>query len=131
MTVVIDSSAVAAAVLDGGPDGEWAREQLAHPVLVAPAHLFVEVSSVLRRAVLSGLVGRDVAALAHDDLVQLPVTVFPFEPLAARVWELHPSVTSYDAACVALAEALDVPVVTLDRRLARASGPTCEFRLPS
>jgi predicted nucleic acid-binding protein len=131
VTVVVDSSAVAAAYLDGGPDGEWAREQLARTVLVAPAHLFVEVSNVLRRAVLSGFVGRDIAALAHDELVQLPVTVFPFEPLAARVWELHPSVTSYDAAYVALAEALDVPVITLDRRLARANGPTCEFRLPS
>jgi predicted nucleic acid-binding protein len=131
VTVVVDSSAVAAAYLDGGSDGEWAREQLARTVLVAPAHLFVEVSNVLRRAVLSGLVGRDVAALAHDDLVQLPVTVFPFEPLAARVWELHPSVTSHDAVYVALAEALNVPLVTLDRRLARASGPTCEFRVPS
>ena len=75
--------------------------------------------------------GCDSVALAHRDLVDLPVTVFPFEPLAARVWELHPSVASYDAGFVALAEALDVPIVTLDRRLARANGPTCSFLLPS
>ena len=93
--------------------------------------MFVEVSNVLRRSVLSGWLGRDVAALAHADLVQLSVTIFPFEPLAARVWELHPTVTAYDAGYVALAEALDVPFVTLDRRLARASGPECEFLLPS
>jgi predicted nucleic acid-binding protein len=93
--------------------------------------MLVEVSNVFRRAVLSGIVGRDVASLAHADLVQLSVTVFPFEPLAPRVWELHPSVTAYDAGYVALAEALDVPFVTLDRRLSRASGPTCEFLLPS
>lgn len=98
--------------------------------LAAPAHLFVEVSSVLRRAVLARSLGRDVAALAHEDLVALPVTVFPFEPLASRVWELHPSVTAYDAAYVALAEALGVPLVTLDGRLARAGGPRCEFSLP-
>lgn len=98
--------------------------------LAAPAHLFVEVSSVLRRAVLTRSLGRDVAALAHEDLVALPVTVFPFEPLASRVWELHPSVTAYDAAYVALAEALHVPLVTLDGRLARAGGPQCEFSLP-
>ena len=73
---------------------------------------------------------RDVAALAHDDLVQLRVTVFPFEPVASRVWELHPSVTPYDAGYVAVAEVLGVPLVTLDRRLARASGPECEFLLP-
>ncbi|SDY30718.1 Predicted nucleic acid-binding protein, contains PIN domain [Modestobacter sp. DSM 44400] len=130
MTVVVDPSAIVAALVDGGPDGEWARSGLAGQALAAPAHLYVEVSAVLRRSVLSGQLGRDVAALAHRDLVQLPLTVFPFEPLAGRVWALHPTVTSYDGAFVALAEALDVPLWTLDRRLARASGPTCTFRVP-
>jgi predicted nucleic acid-binding protein len=131
VTAVVDSSAVVAALVDDGPHGEWARGQLARTSLAAPAHMFVEVSNVLRRAVLSGAVGRDVAALAHDDLFQLSVMVFPFEPLASRVWELHPSITAYDAGYVALAEALAVPFVTLDRRLARANGPTCDFVLPS
>lgn len=131
MTVVIDSSAVAAALIDRGRDGVWARGQLLSTALVAPTHLLVEVSSVLRRAVISGWMGRDVAALAHDDLVHLPVTLFPFEPFAGRVWALHPTVTAYDAGYVALAEALDAPLVTLDRRLSRASGPTCEFLLPN
>jgi predicted nucleic acid-binding protein len=131
VTVVVDASAVAAALLDSGPDGAWARGQLVSTPLVAPSHVLVEVSSVIRRLVLSGALGRDVAALAHDDLIQLPITIFPFEPLAQRVWELHPSVTAYDAGYVALAEALGVPFVTLDRRLARANGPACEFVLPS
>ena len=55
--------------------------------------------------------------------------VFAFEPLADRVWELHPTVPAYDA-YVALAEALDAPFLTLDRRLARATGPACTFLLP-
>jgi predicted nucleic acid-binding protein len=130
VTIVVDSSAVVAALVDAGPDGEWARAGLRGNELAAPAHLYVEVSNVLRRAVLAGRIGADAGALAHRDLVDLPLTSFPFEPLAERVWALHPAVTAYDAAFVALAEAVDAPLWTLDRRLAAAPGPRCEFRLP-
>ena len=130
MTIVVGSSAVVAALVDDGPDGTWARAGLRGNVLASPAHLHVEVSNVLRRAVLTQRLGRDAAALAHRDLVQMPVMVFPFEPLGDRVWALHPSVTAYDAAYVALAEELDAPLWTLDRRLARASGPRCRFSTP-
>ena len=130
MTIVVDASAVVAALIDAGPDGSWARAGLRDDDLAAPAHLYVEVSNVLRRAVVAGRLGPDVGALAHRDLIQLPLTCFPFEPLADRVWGLHPTVTAYDAAYVALAEALDAPLWTLDRRLAAASGPRCSFRLP-
>ncbi|MGK5112054.1 type II toxin-antitoxin system VapC family toxin [Geodermatophilus sp. CPCC 205506] len=130
MTVVVDASAVVAALVDDGPDGEWAAEVLSRRPLAAPAHLFVEASNVLRRSVLAGHLSRDVATLAHHDLAQLRVTTFDFEPLAARIWALYSTVTAYDAAYVALAEELDAPLVTLDRRLARATGPTCRFLLP-
>ncbi|WP_299959134.1 type II toxin-antitoxin system VapC family toxin [uncultured Modestobacter sp.] len=130
MTIVVDSSAMVAALVDAGPDGAWARAGLAANDLVAPAHLYVEVSNVLRRSVVAGRLAREVAALAHQDLVHAPVTTFPFELVADRVWELHPSVTSYDAAFVALAEELDAPLWTLDRKLAASSGPRCSFRLP-
>jgi predicted nucleic acid-binding protein len=130
MTLVVDASAVVAALADEGPDGEWARAAMESDALVAPCHVLVEASSVLRRAVLSGQIGRDVAALAHEELIQLRIGKFDFEPLAARVWELHPNVTAYDAAYVALAEELEVPLLTLDRRLARADGPRCTFRTP-
>ena len=130
MTLVVDASAVVVALADEGPDGEWARAAMAADVLAAACHLHVEVSSVLRRAVLGGRISRDVAALAHDELVQLPITTFPFEPLARRVWELHPNVVAYDAAYVALAEELAAPLLTLDQRLVRAPGPTCTFLTP-
>ena len=130
MTIVVDSSVVVAALVDDGTDGTWARVGLGANVLAAPAHVYVEVSNVLRRAVLARRLGPDAAAMAHRDLLQLPVTVFPFQPLGDRVWELHPSVTAYDAAFVALAEELDVPLWTLDRRLAAAPGPRCAFVVP-
>jgi predicted nucleic acid-binding protein len=130
MTLVVDASAVVVALVDEGPDGEWARDVMEREALTAPGHLHVEVSSALRRAVLGGRIGRDVASLAHEELTALRLTTFPFESVAARVWALHPTVTAYDAAYVALAEELDAPLVTLDRRLARANGPTCAFLLP-
>ncbi|TFV62272.1 PIN domain-containing protein [Geodermatophilus sp. DF01-2] len=130
MTIVVDSSTVAAALVDDGPDGTWARDGLRANALAAPAHLYVEASNVLRRAVLAQRLGREVAALAHQDLLQLPAMVFPFEALGDRVWELHPTVTAYDAAFVALAEELEAPLWTLDRKLVGASGPRCAFRTP-
>jgi len=130
VTTVVDSSAVVAALLDSGTDGDWARGLLAADDLAAPDHLLVEVSNVLRRMTVAGPVSHDVAALAHADLVDLPVTLFPFRPLAQRVWALHPSVTAYDAAFVTLAEFLGSPLVTLDRRLARAAGPQCQVVVP-
>jgi predicted nucleic acid-binding protein len=130
MTLVVDSSAVVAALLSDDPDGHWARTAMEHEGLVAPAHLYVEASNVLRRLVLAGLLSRDLAVLVHEELGQLRITTFPFQPLASRVWALHPSITAYDAAYVALAEELSASLLTLDHRLARADGPACEFLLP-
>lgn len=130
MTIVVDASAVVASLADAGPDGEWVRAAMKADVLIAPCHVYVEVSSVLRRAVLADAIGKDVAALAHRGLVELSIKKFDFEPLASRVWELHPNITPYDAAYVALAEAFGVSLLTLDRRLSRAAGPTCTFVTP-
>ncbi len=130
MTLVVDSSAVVAALTSERSDGEWSREAMRGETLMAPSHLHVEVSNVLRRSVLAGHLARDLAALVHDELVQMRIGTVAFETLAGRVWALHPSVTAYDAAYVALAEELDAPLVTLDRRLARADGPTCSFLTP-
>jgi predicted nucleic acid-binding protein len=91
----------------------------------------VEAANILRRAAIRGDTSHDIAALAHVDLLGLTVDLFPYEPFAARVWELRTSVTSYDAWYVALAEALDAPLATLDEKLARAPGPRCNFLLPT
>lgn len=97
---------------------------------MAPHLMLVEVANILRRAVMAKDLGDDVASLAHDDLLQLRVELFPYEPLAERVWELRGSLTPYDAWYVALAESLKAGFMTLDRRLARAAGPRCRFVLP-
>lgn len=130
MTVVVDASAVVAALVDAGSDGRWAESELAREGLAAPHLMPVEAANILRRAVLAGDLSADTAALAHDDLVHLRVDLFPYEPHAQRVWQLRDNLTAYDAWYVALAEDLGIPLVTLDQRLARANGPRCEFRLP-
>ncbi len=130
MTLVVDASLLVAGLVDAGPDGRWAESELTSDQLAAPHLLLVEVANILRKAVLGGDVSEDTAALAHADLLSLRVELFPYEPLGARIWELRSNVTAYDAWYVALAEALDAPLGTLDRRLSRASGPRCKFRVP-
>lgn len=127
---VIDASVVVAALVDGGDDGLWAEHLLHEERLAAPHHLPVEVANILRRAVVSGDLSSDAASLAHADLIDLRVDLVAYAPLADRVWELHPNVTAYDAWYVALAEQLDTPLATLDRRLTRAPGPRCRFVTP-
>lgn len=130
MTLVVDSSAVVAALVDSGPDGRWAERILSAGELAAPHLMPVEAANILRRAGRAGQISADAASLAHGDLLSLRVELFPYEPFGRRVWELRENVTAYDACYVALAEALDAPLATLDARLARAVGPRCGFELP-
>jgi predicted nucleic acid-binding protein len=67
---------------------------------------------------------------AQDDLMQLDIALFSFEPFADRIWELRHNVTSYDAWYVALAEALGLPLATLDAPLSRSNVVACEFLTP-
>lgn len=128
--MVVDSSVAVAALVDSGPDGEWAADTLRGQALAAPHHMPIEAASVLRCAVLVGDLSPDSASLAHADLLALRVELFPYAPLADRCWQLRDNVTTYDAAYVALAEQLHAALATLDVRLARSSGPRCEFAIP-
>lgn len=129
MTLVVDASAVVAALVDSGPDGRWAEAFLTDD-LAAPQLLPVEVANVLRRATAAGELSDDVASLAHADLLDLRVELVAYDTVAPRVWELRHNLTAYDAWYVAVAELLDAPLATLDRRLVRSSGPICTFRTP-
>ncbi|MFN8104260.1 MAG: type II toxin-antitoxin system VapC family toxin [Acidimicrobiia bacterium] len=130
MTLVVDASAIVAALVDTGPAGRWAESLLTYD-LVAPHLLPVEVAGVLRRSAGAGEISDDVASLGHADLVDLRIRLFPYQLVATRVWELRHNVGAYDAWYVAVAELLEAPLATLDRRLAAAAGPTCEFRTPA
>ena len=130
MTLAVDASVVVAALIDNGRVGIWARAQLGGDELVAPHLMPVEAANVLRRAALRGDISQDVASLAHAQLLALAVDLFPYEPFAARVWELRLNVTAHDAWYVALAEAFEVPLATLDGQLSRATGPRCTFAMP-
>src|SRR5262245_9698099 len=98
--------------------------------LHAPELVYVETTNILRRLERSRQIRTPEANAALDDLVQLNLEVFSYQPFAERIWELRHTVTSYDAWYVALAEALRLPFATLDRRLSRAKGPTCDFLMP-
>ena len=131
MTLVVDATVVVAALVDSGPDGQWAESILVFDVLAAPHLMPVEAANIIRRAALVGDLSPDHATLVHSDLVRLRVDLFPYEPVAARAWELRDNLSIYDAGYVALAEALGAPLATLDRRLSRATGPRCPFLLPN
>ncbi len=125
--LVVDASVVVAALVDDGPAGAWAAQVMQGRFLVAPSHVVVEAASALRRLAASGAVSADVASLAHADLLDLRVQTYPYAPFGERAWALRSIASSYDAAYVALAEALGAPFATLDRRLARTKGVACPF----
>jgi predicted nucleic acid-binding protein len=129
VSVVVDSSTVVAALVAIGPHGAWAEELVAAHALYAPELVLVEATNVLRRLELSNRITTPEASAAQGDLMQLEIELFPFEPFAERIWELRQSLTSYDAWYVAIAEAFEFPLATLDDRLAKSNGPKCEFLL--
>jgi len=130
VTQVIDASVLVAALVDDGKDGSWSAALLKGGGRVAPELLLAETSNILRRLERTARISRIEANGAHSELLGLNGELFPFTPFAERVWELRGNLTCYDAWYVALAEAFECPLLTLDGKLSRASGPMCEFIIP-
>jgi predicted nucleic acid-binding protein len=130
VSTVVDASVLVAATTDAGPEGTWAEDILAEGEIVAPHLVLVEATNILRRLERSKQLTLLEASAAQRDLVSIDMLLVPFEPFAERVWELRRNVSSYDAWYVAVAEAFNLPLATLDRRLSRASGPACRFLVP-
>ena len=127
--LVVDASVLLPALAFDGPDGDTARARLRGQSLVAPELIDLETVSVIRRLLHAGQLHTHRAGHALTDLVELPLRRASHRPLLARCWELRENVTVYDAAYIALAELLEVPVLTADTRLANAPGARCQFEL--
>lgn len=127
--LVVDASVLAPVVADSGGDGMRFRARLRGETIIGPDLLRIEVTSVLRRQASLGQLTPRQAGAALRDLLDVPITVYPTAPLLHRVWELRENVTSYDGCYVALAEAVDSPLVTADRRLTGAPGLRCTVEL--
>jgi predicted nucleic acid-binding protein len=128
--IVLDASAVVALLLSS-PTGRRVAEAISSPALSlhAPELLDIEVLQVLRRYARLGALTRERGALAVEALGKLDIARYGHAELVPRVWALRSNLTAYDAAYIALAEALDAPLLTLDVRLASAPGHQAEVHL--
>jgi predicted nucleic acid-binding protein len=129
IVIVVDASVLATALGDDGADGDRARARLHGERLSAPGIVDLEVASVWRRQLKAGLIDSRRWQLALVDLSAIPLRRASHSALLARCWELGDNLTIYDASYVALAEALNVPLLTGDRRLASAPGPRCQIEV--
>ena len=123
--IVVDASIIIE-VLIGSAVGRQSADRLfaRGESLHAPHLLDVEVTQVLRRYASTGELKPGRAREAVQDLVDLPITRYPHAELLPWVWELRHNLTAYDAAYLALAEALDAPLVTRDSGIAGFRGRT-------
>ena len=130
MTLVLDASVLVAALVQSNEAGAWAESVIARGTLAAPELVLAETANILRRLERARLVTAFESQSAFADMLRLDIEFFPFAPFANRVWALRENLTSHDAWYVSLSEALDCPLATTDKKLARSSASTCVFMLP-
>jgi predicted nucleic acid-binding protein len=116
--IVLDASATLDVLLRDEANFHWLERRLREGGRLAAPHLLdTEVTHVLRKHVIGGRLDEGRAREALVDLDALPLDRHPALPLLPRMWELRHNLSAYDATYVALAEALDAPLVTCERRL--------------
>jgi predicted nucleic acid-binding protein len=127
--IVVDASCLFEVVTDT-ERAEAIRTRLSTDRDQAAPHVVdIEVFSLIRRERLADRLDDTAAALAVDDLRSWPGDRYGHRGLLERAWELRDTVRGWDAAYVALAEALDATLVTLDARLAGAPGTRCPIEV--
>ena len=127
--IVVDASALLEALLRTSAanlieDRLFASGQTLH----APHLIDVEIAQVIRRYAANGEIDGERGRMALADLADFPLRRYPHDFLR-RVSGLRNNLTAYDAAYVALAEALDAPLLTRDRRLTKAAGHLAQIEL--
>ena len=128
--IVLDASALLDILLNTpAAPGILARIFADEETLHAPYLLDIEIAQVLRRYSFSGDLTAERGREALDFFALMPITRYPHEPLLPRIWDLRHNVTAYDAAYVALAEALAAPLVTRDKALAASAGHRAKIEL--
>lgn len=125
--IVVDASCLFEVVADTPRAAEIADRLAADPDQAAPHVIDVEVLGVIRAQHLQGRLDATAAGQATTDLRDWPGERFSHRWLIDRAWQLRDSVRGWDAFYVALAEAFDATLLTLDARLARAHGPACRI----
>lgn len=129
--LVLDTSALLAALAEVQPDRALVRRLSDDSDLHAPHLIDIEILHALRGLVRAGQLSPDRAEDICTDVSDLTITRYSHQPLADRIWALRDNLTAYDAAFVALSEALNAPLITCDARLAKAPGVTCELYPPT
>lgn len=128
--MIVDATAMVAAISDPGTMGEASRAQLSMaPVWHAPAHMAVEVVRTFDRLARHGMLSAEAArayAMQMVDGVGAAVVLHTNRALLPMAWSLRANLSTYDAVYVALAQDLRMSLLTADRRLARA----CRGRVP-
>jgi predicted nucleic acid-binding protein len=127
--IVADASAVVEWLL-GGPRGEAAGAIMEQDRICAPAHLDVEVAEATRRLALASVITPARGKAMLELLAEAPIRRMPVAPLLPRIWALRGNLTAYDAAYVALAEALPAPLLTFDGKIPDASGHRAQVLVP-
>ncbi|MGB6003808.1 MAG: type II toxin-antitoxin system VapC family toxin [Ornithinimicrobium sp.] len=119
--IVLDASAAVTWLL-GLPGARTVDNHIDAATVHAPDVFLLEVAQTFRRYGHQGHLTLTRSSAAFEDLSDLDITLYPHRPLLPRVWQLRDNLTTYDASYVALAEALDTQVLTLDARLSNSPG---------
>jgi predicted nucleic acid-binding protein len=119
--IVADASAVAELLLKRPRAGSVGAVLAEHTEVHVPEHFHIEVMSALRRRLLHGDVSEVGAARALASLAALRALSYPVRELIVPIWEMRANLSVYDAAYLALAQRLDVGLITLDAGLAEVA----------
>jgi predicted nucleic acid-binding protein len=126
--LILDASCLYEVVI-GTRLGEQVRVRMKDDDVAAPHVIDVEVLSAIRRQHMTGRIDATLARQAVDDLRDSPIERYSHRLLLDRAWDLRNNVRGWDAFYVALAEALDGALLTLDRPLGGAPGLRCKVEV--